>query len=485
MKAFKYLLAGALVLGSVAPMMAQTDTQAITEQAAQIIKNNSGDIEKQVKQLYKANKKSPEALVAVGKAFYNAKDYDHADQFADYALAAGKNSFAPAFLLKGDICVSKDDAGGAASNYQQAKYFAPKDPEGYYKYAMVLRGRSPQDAIDNLEELRKQVPDYPVDALAARIYYTSKDPDRFEKAEGYFNKVQDLSKMSEDDITKYAMTEFFLGKRERSIEVAKAGLQKDPRRAGWNRLVFWNYTDLKDTQNALDYADRLFNKSDSAHITADDYAYYGTALQQAQRWDDALNAYNKAITELKGDTGAIVTETVLLKDLSDVYNAKGDFDQSIEYLEKSINSKKEQTIDDYDNLGDLYISIATKKQEAGDKAGAETAFKKADESYATMMQKFPNYENWGNWKRAQINSNLDPDSKLGLAKPYYEALANTLPKKENKSTSELAMLKTSYFYLMVYEYNVKHDTAASKSWAAKLLEIDPANEVAKQVQAMP
>lgn len=484
MKFCKYLLAGAIIFGATTPMLAQTDTKAVVDQVTQIIKAKGADYEKQVKQLYKDNKKDAETLVAIGKAFYNAKDYERANMFADYALQATKNKFAPAFLLKGDVCVSMDDAGGAAENYQQAKYFAPKDPEGYYKYAMILRGRSPQEAIDNLEELRKQLPDYPVDALAGRIYYTSNVQNRFEKAEQYFNRVSDISKMEDDDITKYAMTEFLLGKREKSIEVAKAGLQKDARRAGWNRLVFWNYTDLKDTQNALEYADRLFNKSDSAHITADDYAYYGTALQQAQRWEDAVNSFGKALSELKNDSGAIVSETVLLKNLSDVYNEKGDFDKSIEYFEKSIQSKKEQTLDDYDNLGALYANIASKKTQAGDAAGAAEAFKKADEVYGEMMQKFPNYANYGNYMRAQINANLDPDSKAGLAKPYYEKLASSLEAKAEKSNSELQMLKQAYFYLMVYEYNTLHDTAASKGWAAKLLVIDPENDVAKQVESL-
>lgn len=483
MKVYKYLLAGALVLGSAAPVMAQTDVKAVVEQTSQIIKAKGPDYEKQIKQLYKDNKKSPEALVAIGKTFYNAKDYDHAVQFADYALQKN-GKFAPAFLLKGDICVSKDDAGGAAENYQQAKYFAPKDPEGYYKYAMILRGRSPEEAIQNLEDLRTQVPDYPVDALAGRIYYMSNVPDHFQKAADYYGKVPDLSKMPDEDITHYAMSEFLLGNRDKSIEVAKVGLQKDPRRAGWNRLAFWNYVDKKDTQNALDFADRLFNKSDSAHITADDYAYYGTALQQAKEWDKAINAYDKALSELKDDSGAIVSETVLLKNLSDVYNAKGDFDKSIDYLEKSIHSKKEQTPDDYDNLGGLYADIAGKKAQAGDKDGADAAFKKADAVYAEYSQKYPNYQNWCNYMRAQINANLDPDSKEGLAKPYYEALATSLEAKAEKSKSETQMLKQAYFYMMVYQYNTAHDTAASKEWAAKLLSIDPENEVAKQVQSL-
>lgn len=483
MKIYKYVLAGALMLGAVVPVMAQDNVKAIAEQAAQIAKAKGPDYDKEVKQLYKDNKKNPEALVAIGRAFYNAKDLTNADLFADYAIQK-KSSYAPAFLLKGDICVSKDDAGGAATNYQQAKYFAPKDPEAYYKYAMILRGRSPEEAVSNLEDLRKQLPDYPVDALAGRIYYHSNVPNHFEKAAEYYSKVADPSKMDDEDITNFSVIEWLLGNHDKSITAAKAGLQKDPRRAGWNRLVFYNYTDANDPQNALIYADKLFNQSDSAHITADDYAYYGTAYQENKQWDEAIAQYNKALDELKTDTGARVTNTILYKNISDIYNQKGDFDKSLDYLEQSINSKPNQSLEDYDNLGRLYTDIAAKKAKSGDKSGEVAAFKKADVIYAQILQKFPNYENYGNYMRAQINANLDPDSKQGLAKPYYEKLVNSLENKSDKSNSETQMLKQAYFYLMVYEINTAHNVSASKGWANKLLTIDPNEENAKQVLKM-
>ena len=309
MKTYQILLAGALMFGSVSTSMAQTDTKAIVEQTTQLIKAKGADFDKQVKDLYKANKKNPAALLAIGRTFYNNKDYAKANQFADYALQ--KNSkCADAFLLKGDICVSNDDAGGASQNYQQAIYFAPKNPEGYYKYAMILRGRNPEDAVATLEDLRKQVPDYPVDALAARIYYHTKNPNLNRAAE-YYGKVADVTKMDDEDIKDYATIEWMLGNKDKSIEVAKAGLTKDAKWSTLNRLVFWNSTDKNYTDQALDYADRLFNKSDSAKITADDYAYYGTALKQAKRLDEAVDAYNKSLAALDADANAIVSKPIL------------------------------------------------------------------------------------------------------------------------------------------------------------------------------
>lgn len=475
MKAIKYLLMGALVLGSAAPATAQ-DNKAITEQVSKMVKAKGADFKDQVKQLYKDNKKNPEALVAIGRAFLNEKDTENALLFADYALKRD-GKYAKAFILKGDIAVSKDDAGLAAENYQQAKYFDPMDPDGYYKYAMILRGRSPEEAVANLEELRARRPDYPVDALCGRIYYIAQN---YEKAESYYDKVADKSKLSDEDVTYYAMSTWLLGKREKSIDICKMGLARDPRRSGWNRIAFYNYTDLKKTPEALDYADRLFNKSDSAHFIGEDYIYHGTVLQQAERWDEAIRAYEQAAELNKGNDKQL---SLINKNLSDVYLKKGDAGKAVEYFEKSFDAAH-PTMDNLDNLGTLYGTIASQKLQAGDQAGAVEAFKKADNTYAEMMKAFPNYENYGNFMRGQINANLDPDSKQGLAKPYYEALATALEAKAEKNESELSMLKQAYLYLIVYEFNVMKSKDNAKAFAAKLLVIDPENEVAKQVNGM-
>ena len=482
MNKYQFILAGALLFGSATLTMAQTDTKAVVEQATQIIKAKGSDYEKQVKDLYKEYKKNPEALVAIGRAFYNNKEYEKATQFADYALAKDSKN-AAAFLLKGDVCVSNDDAGGASQNYQQAIYFAPKNPEGYYKYAMILRGRNPEDAVATLEDLRKQVPDYPVDALAARIYYHTKNPN-LQKAAEYYGKVADVTKMEDNDIKDYATIEWMLGDKDKSIEVAKAGLSKNPKWNTLNRLVFWNSTDKNYTDQALEYADRLFNKSDSVTVTADDYAYYGTALKQAKRFDEAVTAYNQSLTALDKDANAIVSKPILYKSLSDVYNEKGDFDKALEYVEKSIDVKENPSFSDYNSLGSQYIEIAAKRQKAGDKAGAVAAYKKADATYAKLTDKYPDQANFINYVRGSIQSALDPESTQGLAKPFYEALASSLEQKADRTDNQTAMLKTAYQYMIVYEFNVKKNKAAAKAWASKMLAVDPTNEIAKQVHAM-
>lgn len=478
MKAIKYVLMGALLLSTAAPALAQEDNKAIIEQATTIIKGKGADVDNQIKDIAKKNKKNPEVLVGIGRAYLSLNgDTASAEKYAQQAIARN-SKYAPAFILLGDINVRKDNPGEAAAAYLNAKYFDPKNPEPYYKYAMVQRGVNPGLAAQTLEELRTQRPDYPVDQLIGHIYYNAHD---YEKAIDGFGKVPDITKMEDSYITEYATAAWLLGKRDIAIKVCAAGLQKDPRRAAWNRLSFYNYTDSKNTEKALEYADRLFHQSDSAHFIGEDYTYYGTALQQAKRYDDAIAAYNKA-TEFNKDNAKSLA--LLYKNLSNCYLEKGDNDNAIAYMEKVINANEKPSQDDLEALADLDASVASNLENAGDKAGSIKYLKKADEIYGKLLEQYPAYKNWYNYKRASINANIDPDMKEGLAMPYYSALATSLEAKAERTNNDNAMLKSAYFYLTVYYFNVKQDKATAKEYAAKLQGIDPENDVAKQVLAM-
>lgn len=470
MKTIKYLLVGALLLGFSAPSMAQDDA-AITK-ATQIIKSTSpGAVEKALKDIVKANKKNPAVLVGIGKVLLDQKNVDLAMKYADMAMARDKK-YAPAYILAGDIEVAKDDGGAAAGWYQQAKYFDPKNPEAYVKYANILRGRSPEEAVANLNELRTQRPDIAVDALAARIYYSA---NMLGKSMQAYEKV-DRSKLEDVDITNYAMAGYLSQHRQKSLDMALYGLNKNPRNAAWNRLAFYNYTDEGKIEDALKYADRLFNASDSAKISGYDYTYYGQAYLANKQYDNAVDMYKKALAA-NADSKDLANSN--RKSLSDAYLAKGDHANAISYYEEYLKNVKEPTATDLAGLGTIYTTVAASLKGEEQKA----TFRKADEVYKQLGEKFPANIDFANFLRARVNSNLDPDTKAGLAKPFYEALANSLSQKANRDNVDNTRLIEAYRYLGYY-YLLKNEKSKADGYWKKVLELDPENATAKQALGM-
>ena len=89
-------------------MLAGFSTAAMAQEAElnaalQAIKNNAADKADVVKTAQKKNKKNPEGLVAIGRAFYEVQDTAQARNFANLADEASKHKYAPAFILLGDI----------------------------------------------------------------------------------------------------------------------------------------------------------------------------------------------------------------------------------------------------------------------------------------------------------------------------------------------------------------------------------------------
>ena len=468
----KYLFIAALTAGYSASAMAQSGTEADVQAVKNIISQKPADLDKQMKPFYKANKKNAANLVAFGRAFYEAKDTANAKTYANHALVAAKNQYAPAFILLGDIEAYGDNGGQAASQYEQAIYAAPSEPEAYYKYANVYRKISPRGAVSKLEELRSQRPDLPVDALIGRIYYMSND---FDAALRAYNKA-DKTKMEDRDLSDYAMTAFFKQKYDTALDVAKFGLSKNPRHAAFNRLAFFNSTELKKWDDALMYADALFNKSDSAKFSYYDYTYYGNAYVGAKNHEKAIEMYELALAQEDMDNKA--KRAGVVKQLSDAYKAKEDYPNAIKHYKDYLSNQEKPTAMEMAGLASLHMQHGSSLQDAEAK---KAAFIEADAVYADLASKYENAVEYANFMRARVNGQMDPDSKLGLAKPYYEKLIELIEPRAEKDATERARIIEAYRYMIGYNFVVKEDKEAAKAFATKLQAIDPENEIAKQV----
>ncbi|CCY64973.1 tetratricopeptide repeat family protein [Prevotella sp. CAG:1124] len=467
MKAIKYVLAGVLMTSVFAPSMAQ-DVKSQVEAIKKVVtdnKSNPAAAEEQVKDFVKENKKNAEALAGLGRAYFEIKDTASAREYAMMAIDRGKDDKgkALAYILLGDIAALSDEGGGAASQYNQAMLLDPQNPTGYIKYAAVYRKVDPEGSVAVLEKLRQVQPDYPVDAEAGHFFYGA---NKFDKAIEYYGKV-DLNQLKENYLTEYATAALLMADSKKSLEVSLFGVNKNPRDAAMNRITFYNYTDLKDYKNAIKYADALFNKSDSAKISARDHQYYGYALMGDSAFDQAIEQFKKAL-EMNAELNDV------RKQLSDAYLAKNDFTNGLAYYDEYLSKIEKPSVPDLDGLAKLYMQQAASMDSlTTDKVNA---FKKADEIYGKIAADSPGNKLYATMMRARINSQLDPESTQGLAKPYYEEYAQ-LAQTEQANNPKL--LIEPYLYLGYY-YILKEDNATAKTYYEKVKAIDPQNSIANQ-----
>ena len=472
MKMIKHVIMGVVLAGFSTTAMAQDGTKADIDAVKKIISSKPADLDDQMKAFYKKNKKNAENLTAFGRAFYEAKDTANASIYADHALKANKN-FAPAYILKGDLRALADDGGGAASFYDQAIYFDPKNPEGYRKYASVYRKISPQGAIAKLNDLRAQLPDYPVDAIIGHINYISNN---FDEAIAAYEKV-DRNKMEKMDMIEYTTSCYFTQKYDKGLDMATFGLQKEPRNSTLNRMAMFCNTEKGDFEKALDYADRLFNKSDSANISYMDYVYYGNALNGAKRHDEAISMFQKALDQEfdNKDKRAGVIQT-----LANAYKGMEDYPNALKYYEQYLNEVSKASASDYHSFAQLYVKQSNTL--AGD-AKIE-ALKKADGIYENMQSKYADIDDFIAFQRAHVGLFMDPDFKQGLANQHYQKLIDVLNAKEEKEAADKKKLTEACGYFINYYIHIAPDNAKAKEYAAILLTIDPENEAANAVMQL-
>ena len=475
MNTMKYFMMGALLFGCSLGTMAQDGTPADVDAVRNLVKNKPADYDKQLKAFVKANKKNANNIVAMGRALMEEGDTVQAASFAQQALAAKKN-FAPAYILLGDIASQKENGGGeAASNYQLAIDADPKNPDAYRKYAIVYSKIDPEGSNEKLEELRAQCPDVAVDAFKGRINYNVQ---RYSSAIEAYSKVG-LDKLERIDFINYARALQLAQKFDESQQVVVAGLAKEPLNGTLNRFAMMNCNDLKNYAEAIKYADVLFTKvdKDSVKLKDIDYQNYGTALHGNGQYEEAIAKFNEALAQPAEDKSL---HADLYKSISDSYKSLKDYPKAIESYKQYLEANADADATDWAGLGILQNSYARTLQ--GDEKIA--ALTTADQTYASLVEKFADAEEYALWQRGRINAQIDGDLSQGLAKPYFERLAELITAHETVDDADKTRLFDAYSFLMRF-YVKNKDSKTAYEYAKKLQELQPDDaEIQKVVEAL-
>ena len=341
MKAIKYLVMGALTLGFSTSMMAQDGSKADVDAVKRIISSKPGDLDKQLKPYYKANKKNAENLVAFARAFFEARDTANAREYANYALQASKNKCAPAYILLGDMEALYDNGGAAAAQYEQAIYADPKLVEAYYKYALVYRKIDPRGAAAKLDELKIARPDISIDALKGHIFMLADDR---KSAYNEFKKVP-VNQINPDYLNEFARASYFGGHFEDAVIACEEGLKHKPNNPAFTRLAMFSNYELKKYDEANKYLHKYFNEIDKDSVKYSEYDHYYAALihEALGNKDNAKDSYHKALELV--DEKSIIKRWDILKTLSTSHKKDGDLENAIKYYNEFLSCKPELKVD--------------------------------------------------------------------------------------------------------------------------------------------
>ena len=469
MKAIKYLVMGALLTGFSATANAQ---EAELNAALDGIKSQAPTAAKLADVAFKKNKKNPEAILKIAQAFYAQKDTANARKFANLANEAGKPKYqyAPAYLLLGDIEASSGtDGGKAASYYNQAITFNPKNPEGYKKWAMVYRKISPTQAAKKLEEMKVQCPDEDIDAFKGHIFMLAND-----EKQAYENYVKaDINKLDKLGLNEFVRCSYFTGHFADAVRAAEAGIKLEPRNPTFNRIAMFANYELKNYDAAKDYIHKYFYETDSAKVSEYDHFYTALIYQALEDKANMYAHYDKAL-ELVNDQ-SMIKRWAILKSVSDSYLKEKEFENAIKYYEQYLACKPNLNFDDEEGMANIYSKYGD-----ADPAKKKEMTSKAIEIFGTLAEKYPVQVVYATFMRAGLNNKLDDNMKNNLAKADYQKVVDLLANKADRTKGEDTMLKTSYHYLM-YNAFLNKNTAGAKEIAEKILVIDPEYKSALEI----
>ena len=423
-----------------------------------------------------ANFKKAVKLAKTEKAAVNtdiARAYFEAGmpQYSKYLDAANRanSEYAPLYVLQGDIALKNGETGLAAGEYENAIYYDANCVEAYVKYAKMHYPINPKFAISKLEALLAL---NQASAIAQREYAEALfNAGRFTQAVKAYATYMSNPNHFKTDRARHAALLFFDKKYEESLTLIEEALVDNPEDILLNRFAMYNNNALENFEQAAEYGANYMNQEANADLlTAQDYAIYGNALKKVDRPAEYVALLEKAVAKNPEDAN-------LFKDLSDAYKAADQMVKSADAMAKYMElAGDEVKTMDFFNLGRAYYSAAQADTIMDSKV---ELFKKADAQFAVVAERAPE-DYRGNMWRARCHSGMDPETELGLAKPYYELVVEMLEARGDKSNSIIEAYQYLGYYNYLKEYAENPQGAKyveTRKWWGKILEINPNHSI--------
>lgn len=385
----------------------------------------------------------------IAEAYIHSSFYDSATTMSlltDAERYDPKN--AELYIVHGDAYLASYDGSNAILQYNKAKELDPKSPKALMRignlwynnkaYLVALNFYQEATTIDSTFA--------PVYRELGKLYTLAR---QYDNAAVSYRKFLDLSGSNKSAKIQYAVALISAKQYDLAIILMHEILKDDSTRNDLNRALAYSYYETGQYDHGLAYIREFFRKARPEKVIVSDWVYYGKILSRNKQ--DSL-----AVEKFKNAYVLDSNNIDLLNEMAGAYSRLKSFSNAAEIYQK-ILTRKEPSHVDYYNLARVYFAMKD--------------YTKADTVLAvinTMQPDFiPAY-----FLRASANVNLDPETKEGKARPYYEAIIERIAGDPGKYTKELI---TSYEYLGYYYLKAK-DYVQSKDYYGKVLTIDPANK---------
>jgi len=413
------------------------------------------------------------------------------------------------YLIAGDIYILVNDGSKAISYYKLAQFADPTSPTANMKIGNIyVKGRALQAAIPYYEEAISLNANYaPAYRELGQLYLLAQ---RFDQSKENFKKYLDLTAGNIPAKTRYVNALFYAKDYDGVIKNVEEIFLVDKSRTYMNRIAGYSCYEKNppDYDKALSYMETLFKTVAPDRIIKKDYYYMARILlkknqnytkmadeltglksqlgKEKSKYAIAPNAAEKAkikvgvddlttkVSDLEkaktkadaeidrafGEYAKVLNlnpedNSVMNEMATNYYNYKR-YEAAAKTWIKMIDPAKDNT-EDYMRIGRAYYT--------GEK------FKSADSVFNLVIIKSPNYVP-AHLMTARTYSKMDPDFKLGIAKPKFEKLIDAAKSDSLKNESEMM---ESFGYLSYY-YMMNENFSRSKDYYNRMINLDPNNK---------
>lgn len=362
-------------------------------------------------------------------------------------------------VLLGDAYLLQNDGGKSVSSYERAVSADPNWATPLYKIAKVYqRSNNKEIVMNNLNRAVKVDPQYaPAWMELGEVYYKEK---KASEAVDAYEKYLSISENPGD--AKYQLGFFYMMDKNYQKATEIFGEVLKDRNASPTALKFYAFALMEQgkDEEAEKILSQFFQTAEPKDIKASDYATYGKLLLKLKKDSLANEVFVKGI-----ELDTAFQEMEIRELHAKTYYDRKKYDKAVEAYEDLIEAKKkaEMPPSAYDMF---YLGHANYVN--GD-------YIKADSAFTRLSEMQPN-STLGYLYAAKARAQHDSTGTSGVAIPMYEKFVEIALEDPEKNKKELI---DAYDYLGQFALHKSNDLTAATSYFRKILELDPANQRAK------